>query len=77
MAANSPVGDVNQIYLKTQDQLGNEIQTLITNSKARVKSTATYTQMDTAMRAVAALSTNTYQDTLLITAVSVNYEVEE
>lgn len=77
MAANSPVGDVNQIYLKTHDQLGNEIQTLITNTKARVKSTATYSQMDSAMRAVAALSTNTYEDTLLITAVSVNYEVEE
>lgn len=76
MAASSTVGDVNAVYIKSFDQLGNAFQTRVNTNKSTIKETTTYSEVDTAMRQLISMSTNTYEDTLLITAVSVNAEVE-
>lgn len=76
MAANSAVGDVNAVYLQTFDQLGNKYQTKINTTKSTITRTTTYSQVNAAMRNLVSLSSNTYEDTLLITAISVNTEVE-
>lgn len=77
MASSTTVGDVNAIYLKSNDQLGNAYETRINTTKSFLKPETTYGQVDTAMRQLTSLSSNTYEDTLLITSVSVNFEVEE
>lgn len=76
MAANTQVGDVNAVYLTTFDQLGNKFETKINTTKSTLKRTATYNEVNSAMRQLVSMSTNTYEDTLLITAISVNAEVE-
>ena len=77
MAASTTVGDVSAIYLKSKDQVNNEYETKINTTKSFLKPETTYSQVDTAMRQLCSLSFNTYDDTLLITSVSVNYEMEE
>ena len=76
MAATDIVGDVSAVYLVSNDQLGNRYETRINTNKSTINGETTYQQVDTAMRQLASLSTNTYDDTLLITSVSVNYEME-
>ncbi len=71
-SAGDPIGNVNAIYLKSVDQLGNEYQTNITGKNFTVKPNATYRQVDAAMRSLRNIITNNYVDTVLITAVSVN-----
>lgn len=70
--ASDPVGNVTEMYLLSNDQLGETYQTRITGTKCMVKPSATYEQVDTALRGLANLSTNTYNDTILITSISVN-----
>lgn len=70
------IGNVQTMYLQTSDQLGNNYETNISKGFS-VNSAATYQQVDTAVRALAELSTNTYGDTVLITSVSVNEKLEE
>jgi len=77
MAASATIGDVSAVYLISNDQLGNRYETKINTTKSTINEETTYQQVDTAMRQLASLSTNTYDDTLLITSVSVNYEMEE
>lgn len=77
MAASATIGDVSAVYLVSNDQLGNRYETKINTTKSTIDENTTYQQVDTAMRQLASLSTNTYDDTLLITSVSVNYEMEE
>ena len=77
MAASATVGDVSAIYLKSKDQVDNAYETKINTTKSFLKPETTYSQVDTAMRQLCSLSFNTYDDTLLITSVSVNYEMED
>lgn len=74
MAANTPVGNVTQMILKSADGNGNNYETKL---PFVINSTATYEKVDAAARALSSLSTNTYQDTLLITQVSVNEVLAE
>lgn len=78
MAANTPVGNVTAMIIKSTEQAsGTEKEHTITNSKMWVNPEATYTQIDQAARALNRLSYNTYVDTVLTTAVSVNEQVAE
>lgn len=76
MAASDYIGNVKTIYINSVDSNSKEYQTNISKSFT-VKPDATYTQVDEAMRALNALSTNTYQDTILVTEISVNMELKE
>lgn len=72
----SAIGNVEEMYLITADQLGNQFKTRV-GSGLRINSEKTYQEIDTAQRALAGLTTNTYQDTTLITSVSVNDKIAE
>lgn len=74
MAASTPIGNVTTMYLKSTDQLGNNYETNISKG-FEVNSAATFQQVDTAARMLNSLSANTYDDTILITEVSVNENV--
>lgn len=73
ISANDPVGKVTSMVIKSKDNNENAYETSITtaSSKLVVNPRITYSKMDTAARALMQLSTNTYDDTLLITQVSV------
>ena len=75
MAANSPIGNVDKYVIKTTDNLDNATETTLA-AKFKFNPEATYENVDIASRAIAALSTNTYNDTILVTNVSVNEAVE-
>lgn len=70
------IGDVETIYLKTTDTFGNDFETNISKG-FKVNPLATYQQIDTASRALNGLSRNSYNDTILITKVSVNEKLAE
>lgn len=70
------IGDVQTVYIMSLDNLGNFYQTNVSKG-FQVNPDATYQQVNDAMRALNGLTTNTYQDTTLITAVSVNGKIEE
>lgn len=73
---SSPIGTVNTVYLISQDQLGNKIETNISKGMS-VGSTATYAQVDQAMRALNNLTGYTYNDTNLVKTISVNEVIVE
>lgn len=77
MAANTPVGNVTSYQILSQDNLQNDYQTTITNKRIFVNPNANYQQVNSLSRSFMNLSTNTYQDTNLITSVSVNEEIYE
>lgn len=72
----SAIGNVQEMYLLTSDQLGNNYKTRV-GSGLTINPEKTYQEIDTAQRALANLSYNTYEDTQLITAVSVNEKIAE
>lgn len=76
MAANDAIGNVDKYILKTVDALGTPHETTISKGFI-INSAATYQQVDTASRAITALSKNTYEDTILVTNISVNEVVSE
>ena len=76
MSANSAIGQVDKYILKTLDSLGEDNENVISKGFT-VNSTATYQQVDTASRAIAALSKDTYNDTILVTNISVNEVIAE
>jgi len=76
MAAGTAVGQVQTMYLVTTDALENVYETNISKGFT-VNSAATYAQVNTANRALASLSTNTYSDTKLVTNISVNEQIAE
>lgn len=76
MAANSLVGDVQKVEISTIDSLENKYTTTL-NTRIKLKQTAKYSNVDTSIRALLNLSTNTYQDTDLITDISVNEQMAE
>lgn len=65
------IGNVSIMYLKSYDALGNTYETNVSKGFI-VKSTATYQEVDTAVRSINSLTTNTYDDTILVTNISVN-----
>lgn len=75
MVSTDSIGNVTTIYLKTTDALDNTYETNISKGFA-VNPAATYAQVDTAVRALNQLTTNTYDDTTLITEVSLNAVME-
>lgn len=77
MAANDSIGQVQTIYLQSDDNIGNHYDTNINGRNMTVNYNATYQQVDSAMRALNGLTTNTYVDTQLITAISVNEKMAE
>lgn len=74
MAANSPIGSVTKFLVKTITPLG-ETQETTLNTNLEANTEATYEQVDTAVRALMALSGNTYDDTICVTNISTNAEV--
>lgn len=76
MAAGTAIGKVQTMYLVTTDALNESYETNISKGFT-VNPTATYAQVNVANRALVNLSTNTYQDTKLITEISVNEEIAE
>lgn len=71
MDANSAIGNVDYFIIKSTDNLG-EVYETTPNKKFIPNQEATYSQVDTAMKALVTLSTNTYTDTICVTNISVN-----
>lgn len=71
------VGNVTSLIIKSTDATENDYETTITGKNVFVNPNATYQQVDQISRALNALSYNTYQDTDLITKVSVNEKLAE
>lgn len=65
------IGRVDKYILELNDVNDNKIETTLSKRFA-FNSEATYQQVDTASRAIAGLSTYTYNDTILVTNISVN-----
>jgi len=76
MAANTNIGKVDKYILQTTNALGESMETNISKG-ITVNPSATYSQVDTASRAIAALSQNSYHDTILVTNISVNEVMAE
>lgn len=72
MAANDPVGNVDAMKILTTDSTGETYTDTVTSKKIFVNPNATYTQVNAQARALAALSFNSYDDTVLVTSISVN-----
>lgn len=72
MTSNDPVGVVTAMYLETTDVFGNDYENKINGGWLYVNPNTTYAKVDTFARKLANLSTNTYNDTKLVTEVSVN-----
>ena len=71
MDSNTAIGNVTQIVIKTTDTYGHDVENKL-NKNFMVNSDATYTNVDTAARALVAMSSDTYSDTICITNISVN-----
>lgn len=71
MDSNTAIGNVTQFVLKTTDNLGENVETALSKNFI-ANENATYANVDTAMRALASLTRNTYSDAICITNISVN-----
>lgn len=72
------IGNVSEIYLLSYDALGNQYKTNISKGfSINPNGEVTYEQIDTAQRALCNLSSNTYDDTTLVTNISVNEKLAE
>ena len=71
MDSNTAIGNVTQIVIKTTNTLGQDVENKL-NKNFMVNSDATYSNVDTAARALVAMSSDTYSDTICITNISVN-----
>lgn len=72
MESTDAIGNVDKIILKTKDANENVTETTVTSKKLKANPEATYQQIDTAMRALNSLSDDSYNDTILVTNISVN-----
>lgn len=70
------IGNIATYQLLSYDQLQNTYETNISKGFT-INGGATYRQVDTASRALIGLTNNTYDDTNLITEVSVNEVLAE
>lgn len=77
MAATDTIGNVTTIYLNSKDNLQNEYKTNITGKNFTVNQSATYQQVDTMSRALNNLTNNIYDDTILVTEISVTEKIVE
>lgn len=68
------IGNVTEYRIKSIDSYGETYDTKILGA---LNPEATYTQVDAASRALIGLSKNTYDDTTLITSISVNEKLAE
>lgn len=75
MAASELVGNVTQMNLVTSDNLGNKTETPITNKNLHIRPTANYQQVDDFAQRLAGLSSRTYEDTNLLTIISVQQKI--
>ncbi len=67
------IGNVSEIFLLSYDTLRNQYKTNISKGfSINPGGEVTYEQVNTAQRALCNLSSNTYEDTILVTNVSVN-----
>ena len=72
-AKTDQIGKIDKMYIITYDQLGNRYETNITSKNIVVKSTKNYEEIDTMNRLlISDVSTNTYNDTILIKTISLN-----
>lgn len=71
------IGDVQEMLLRSLDQLGKSYDTKVNISGLKINPGKTYQEIDTAQRALCGLTSNTYNDTYLITKVSVNEVLAE
>ena len=71
------VGNVSSMVLKSTDNAGEALETTITNKRLFINPNANYTDVDTLARLLNGLTTNTYDDTDLITVISVNEKLAE
>lgn len=76
MAANSAIGNVETMYLISNDSYDNRYETNISKGFT-INQNATYQQIDTANRALTGLIKNSYEDTQLITRISVTEVLAE
>lgn len=74
MASDTSIGNVQTIYLESYDSLQTKYETNISKGFV-INRSATFADVNTAARALNALTTNYYEDTTLATNVSVNQEM--
>lgn len=68
------IGTVSACHIKSTNSFGETVQTKILGA---MNPEATYTEVDTANRALIGLTKNTYDDTVLTTEISVNEKLAE
>lgn len=71
MATGSDIiGNVSEVIIVSKDGAGETVQTKL-DSRFKINPNTTYSQVDTAARALNGLSSNTYNDVILVTNISV------
>lgn len=71
MGSDTTIGQISQFIIKSTNNLGETVETGI-SKKFIGNANANYANVDTAMKALITLSTNTYSDTICVTNISVN-----
>lgn len=66
------IGNVTEYRIKSKDSYETQYTTKVLGA---LNPSATYEQVDATSRALMSLSSNTYDDTILVTEVSVNEEL--
>lgn len=72
MDSNTAIGQVTNFVIQTTTPLGETVETKINRNYFYANPEATYSQVDTATRALISLSVNNYKDTICITNISVS-----
>lgn len=76
MASDSTLGNVSIIYLKATDSYGETLETNISKG-FKVNPETTYSTADTAIRALNALTKNTYDDSICVTNILASEQTRE
>lgn len=73
MDSDTKIGVVTQIIIESKDVLNNEYEIKLKNdnTKMLINPDATYSNVDTAARALIQLTSNNYVDTICVTNISV------
>lgn len=72
MAANSPIGNVTAMNIKSSDSYGEKYERKVWG---KLNPSATYQQVNDVARALNGLTTHSYDDTILVTEKSVEEEL--
>lgn len=70
MDSNTKIGIVTSFVIKSVTPLSETVETTL-NKNLITNQDATYSQVDTAARALISISANTYSDTICVTNISV------